>query len=158
MMLDWQWSSFSELSPVELYQILAARQAVFCVEQNCVYQDVDGLDQQAWHLLGWSSDGSEPVLQAYLRVVVPGLKYEEPSIGRVLTMPAVRGTGLGREILAEGVRRVEAQCPGCAIRISAQQHLVGFYSEFGFNQVSPPYDEDGIPHVEMLRSNGAQER
>lgn len=150
-MLKWQWSSFSDLSPETLYQILAARQAIFCVEQNCVYQDVDGLDQQAWHLPGWSSAGSKPVLQAYLRVVAPGLKYEEPSIGRVLTMPEVRGTGVGREMLAEGVRRVETQYPGFAIRISAQQHLVGFYSEFGFKQVSDSYDEDGIPHVEMLR-------
>lgn len=157
-MLNWQWSSFAELSSDTLYQVLAARQAVFCVEQNCVYQDVDGLDQQSWHLIGWGAVDNRPALQAYLRAVNPGVKYEEPSIGRVLTMPDVRGLGIGKAILTEGVRRVEAQCPGFAIRISAQQHLIDFYAEFGFRQVSEPYDEDGIPHVEMLRPGGGAEQ
>ena len=89
-------------------------------------------------------------LQAYLRVVDPGVKYTEPSIGRVITAAAVRGSGLGRRLVAEGIARCTAAWPGQGIRISAQAHLERFYGGFGFVRVGDPYPEDNIPHLEML--------
>lgn len=146
-MIQWEWRSFAELSPEELYAIIAVREAVFVVEQDCAYLDADGLDRRSRHLMAWR-DGE---LLAYLRLLEPGSKYPEASIGRVLTVPPVRGTGLGREMLARGVARAEADFPGTGIRISAQAHLEKFYAEFGFDRVSEPYDEDGILHIEMFR-------
>ena len=138
---------FANLTPTELYAILAARAEVFVVEQNCVYLDPDGHDENAVHLLG--EENGE--LAAYLRILPPGEKYPEASLGRVLTREKWRGTGLGRALVAEGVARCEERYPGAGIRIGAQAHLARFYGEFGFEVISKPYDEDGIPHVEMLR-------
>ncbi|RRJ82927.1 GNAT family N-acetyltransferase [Aestuariirhabdus litorea] len=149
--VDWQWSPWTGLERESLYAILRLRQAVFVVEQNCPYQDADGLDATAWHLGGWRGEGDARELVAYLRVVFPGVNYEEPSVGRVVTAASVRGQGVGRALTAEGVARVEAQYPGAAIRISAQLYLKGFYRGFGFEVVGEPYEEDGIPHIEMLR-------
>lgn len=147
-MLAWHWSRFADLGVDALYDALALRCRVFILEQGA-YQDPDGLDRDSWHLLGRDAAGA---LQAYLRVVDPGLKFDEPSIGRVITAPEVRGTGAGRALVAEGVRRTLAAWPGRAIRISAQAHLERFYGEFGFCAVGEPYLEDNIPHLEMLRS------
>ena len=151
----WRWSRFDELSPRELYAILQLRQLVFVVEQSCPYLDADGFDQGAWHLRGWTSapSGGE-VLAACVRILPPGLKYLEPSIGRVVTHPQQRGTGLGKELMREALRRVEMIAPGASVRIGAQRYLQRFYEELGFRIASDPYDEDGIPHVEMLRSEG----
>jgi ElaA protein len=151
MVTEWQWSSFEELNKDDLYAIIARRQQVFIVEQNCVYQDVDGIERQAFHLLGWQRDGAQHQLLAYLRCVFPGVKYPEISLGRVLSAPTIRGTGIGRELLAQGILHAERQFSGLRIRISAQQYLESFYRSFGFERTSEPYDEDGIPHVEMLR-------
>ena len=148
---SYRWCTFEQLTPCELYEILRARQEVFTVEQNCVYQDLDGKDQYSWHLSGWNSESEAPALLAYLRLVPPGRKYAEPSIGRVLTRKNVRGTGVGRELMRQGVDYTWLQFPGSAIRISAQLYLQRFYEEFGFVQSSEQYDEDGIPHIEMLR-------
>lgn len=151
-MLDWQWKRYDELTTTELYEILKARQAVFVVEQNCAYPDIDDLDQNAWHLMGWDShDPGTRTLRAYLRLVGPHNRYPEPSIGRVLTTGEVRNSGFGRESLRRAVEHAARHYPEQAIRISAQQHLAKLYAEFGFTTVSKPYDEDGIPHVEMLR-------
>jgi ElaA protein len=147
----WQWKRFAELEPAELYALLAARAAVFVVEQGCAFQDADGLDAFAWHLLGWAGQDHERTLAAYLRLIDPGRKYAEPSIGRVLTTAGFRRIGLGREAMREGLARTALLHPGRAIRIGAQQRLERFYVELGFRTVSAPYDEDGIPHVEMLR-------
>ncbi|WP_226647620.1 GNAT family N-acetyltransferase [Microbulbifer variabilis] len=149
--MQWQWCSFQQLSTDQLYEILRARQEVFTVEQDCPYQDADGKDQHAWHLICWDKDNNSSRLVAYLRVVFPGKKYSEPSIGRVLTKECSRGTGLGKELIRRAVEQTQAEYPGLGIRISAQEHLRRFYGEFGFEQVSAPYDEDGIPHIEMLR-------
>ena len=138
---------FSELSGTALYAVLTARAEVFVVEQTCPYLDPDGHDENSVHLLG--EDSGE--LAAYLRILPPGEKYSEASLGRVLTREKWRGTGLGRVLVAEGVRQCESLFPGAPIRIGAQAHLAKFYGEFGFVTVSEPYDEDGIPHVEMLR-------
>jgi ElaA protein len=150
--IEWQWKRFAELSPAETYALLAARAAVFVVEQNCAFQDLDGLDQAAWHLLAWAGSDSGRTLAGYLRLIEPGAKYAEPSIGRVLTAAAFRGTGLGRALMREGLARSAELYPGGAVRIGAQQRLERFYEELGFRTVSAPYNEDNIMHVEMLRN------
>ena len=146
----WQWSRLPGLVAAELYAALAARQQVFAVEQHCAFQDADGHDLYAWHLLGWLKDGTTPGLATYLRVLDPGRKYAEPSIGRVLTLAPHRRAGLGRVVMREGIVRTRAAWPGWPIRIAAQQRLEAFYADLGFEIVSAPYDEDGIMHVDML--------
>lgn len=146
--LKWQWARLSELSAEQVYAVLAARVAIFVVEQNCAYQDLDGLDGDAEHLIAWS--GSE--VAGYLRVLGPGTRFDDPSIGRIITAKAFRGSGLGREVVAKGIARTRQRYPGQPIRISAQKYLEKFYGDFGFVTVSEPYLEDGIPHVEMLLS------
>jgi ElaA protein len=150
-MIEWQWRSFHELTNVELYEVLAARQQVFVLEQQCFYNDFDGLDPGAHHLLGWRTVDGKRELAAYLRCLAPGAKYEEMSLGRVLTTMAARGSGAGRELLARGIEYAERQHPGHRIRIGAQQYLERFYQGFGFATISEPYDEDGIKHIDMLR-------
>jgi ElaA protein len=145
--LDWRFAPFAQLTPREVHDLFQARAAAFIVEQNCVFQDVDGIDPECWHLLGYRSN----VLVAYCRFVPPGTKFAEPSIGRVITTHAVRGTGMGRELMHEALERAGKLWPGRAIRIGAQKHLERFYRDFGFATASEPYDEDGILHIEMLR-------
>jgi ElaA protein len=145
--VNWTWARFEGLSLDDLYDALALRCRVFILEQG-PYLDPDGLDRQAWHLLGRDEAG---VLQAYLRVVDPGLKFEEPSIGRVITAPELRGSGAGRLLMDEGIARCEQAWPGRGIRISAQAHLQRFYGSLGFRAIGEPYGEDNIPHIEMLR-------
>ena len=145
--MNWTWSRFRELGVDNLYDALALRCRVFILEQG-PYQDPDGIDRHAWHLLGRDAQGA---LQAYLRVVDPGVKYAEPSVGRVITSPETRGTGLGRVLFAQGVERCTAAWPGQAIRISAQAHLERLYGSFGFERVGEPYLEDNIPHLQMLK-------
>lgn len=146
-MLSWRWCRFGELGVDDLYDALALRCRVFIVEQ-VPYLDPDGVDRDAWHLLGRDRAGA---LVAYLRVVDPGVKYAEPSIGRVVTAPEVRGTGLGHVLVREGLARCAAVWPGRANRIGAQARLQGFYRGHGWEPLGQEYDEDGIPHIEMLR-------
>lgn len=148
-MSNWTWSRFAALAVDDLYDLLALRSRVFVVEQNCAFLDPDGADRESAHLL-WRDDAG--VLVAGLRVVDPGIKYAEPSIGRVVTAPERRGTGLGRTLMAEGLRRCVETWPGQGVRIGAQARLEGFYREFGFVAVCEGYLEDGIPHLIMLRS------
>jgi ElaA protein len=146
--LQWTWCRFPELRLDDLYDALALRCRVFILEQGA-YLDPDGLDRVSWHLLGRDGQGA---LHAYLRVVDPGTKFPEPSMGRVITSPELRGTGAGRLLVAEGVRRIDETWPGQANRISAQLHLSKFYQAFGFQEVGESYEEDRIPHVQMLRA------
>ena len=146
--MNWTWQRFEQLGVNNLYDALALRCRVFILEQG-PYLDPDGIDRQAWHLLGRDANG---VLQAYLRVVDPGVKYVEPSIGRVITSPETRGTGLGRVLFAEGVARCMAAWPRQGIRISAQAHLERLYGSYGFERVGETYLEDDIPHLEMLKA------
>lgn len=147
-MLAWQWLRYAELGLDDLYDALALRCRVFILEQGA-YLDPDGLDRQAAHLLGRDAAG---VLQACLRVVDPGLKYPEPSIGRVVIAPELRGSGFGRTLMEQGVAHCEAAWPGRGIRISAQVQLRAFYGSLGFAPVGEPYLEDDIPHLQMFRS------
>lgn len=143
----WQWCSLEDLSARQLYTLLAARSAVFVVEQRCAYQDPDGADIEAEHLIAWAGDD----VAACARVLGPGAKFVEPSIGRVLTSAAFRSTGVGRELMARAVARCDERFPGKAIRIGAQAYLERFYASFGFVKASDTYLEDDIPHIEMLR-------
>ncbi|MDP9205701.1 MAG: GNAT family N-acetyltransferase [Gemmatimonadota bacterium] len=147
----WQWSPFRELRPEDLYAIVRLREEVFIVEQQCAYHDADGRDPQAWHLLGWSDREAGRSLVAYARIFEPGIRYTEGSIGRVVTAPKVRGTGLGRALMAEALRRLDGLAPGRTVKIAAQRRLEKFYLDLGFKTVSSPYEEDGIIHVDMLR-------
>lgn len=147
--IRWRCCRFDELGVHELQRIHIARQQVFVIEQNCVYLDADDVDERSWHLAAWRDGHAGPL--AYARIVEPGVKYAEASIGRVITGAAARGTGLGRELVRRAVERAEAVFPGHGIRISAQAHLARFYGAFGFSPVGEEYLEDGIPHIEMLR-------
>ncbi|MBL0716209.1 MAG: GNAT family N-acetyltransferase [Desulfosarcina sp.] len=135
-----------------MHDILAVRQSVFVVEQNCAYQDADYLDHCAWHLTGRRHDGQ---IVAYLRVNAPGSHNVEPSIGRVLTVKTVRGGRLASNALRQALARCETAYPGHAIHIAAQVYLVDFYGRFGFKPVGLPYDEDGIAHIDMIRPAAA---
>lgn len=150
-MTPWRFARFDELTAREVHDILQARSAVFVVEQACVFQDVDGADPPSWHLFAREGDQ----LVAYCRLVPPGVKFSEASIGRVITTEPGRGRGLGRVLMVEALSRARLLWPGQPIRISAQQRLERFYQSLGFKTVSAPYDEDGIPHVEMLHAGGA---
>lgn len=145
--MNWRWARYEDLTLDELYDALALRCRVFILEQG-PYLDPDGLDRQAWHLLGHDEAG---VLQAYLRVLDPGTRYAERSIGRVITAPEVRGSGAGRALMHEGLARCDAAWPGGLIRISAQARLQRFYGDLGFRPVGEIYSEDDIPHIQMLR-------
>ena len=149
--LTWQWSRFDELTPRDLYEVVRLREAVFVVEQNCPYPDADGRDPGAWHLLGWIYDEETRRLVAYARLFEPGIRYKEGSIGRIVTAAEVRGSGFGRALVSEGLRRLESLAPGQTIKIAAQRRLENFYSGYGFKTISAPYEEDGIIHVDMLR-------
>ena len=144
--MNWTWLRFADLGVDNLHDALQLRSRVFILEQG-PFLDVDGHDRSAWHLLGRDDAGT---LQAYLRVVDPELKYNEPSIGRVVTAAEVRGTGLGRALMREGLAGCTRHWPGRAVRISAQARLQRFYAELGFAVASDEYLEDGIPHLEML--------
>ncbi len=146
---QWRWHKFDDWTADEAYAVFAARIQVFVVEQACPYQDLDGLDADAWHLCGWDRQ----TLAAYLRLLPAGARYAEPSIGRVLTADSYRGQGIGQELMQRGIVGFRERFPGADLRISAQHHLEGFYRHLGFATVSEPYQEDGIPHVEMLLEN-----
>lgn len=143
----WSWRAYDDLALDDLHDIVALRQLVFVVEQRCAYLDLDGYDRCSHHLFARTLPDR---VDAYLRVIAPGAKYSEPSIGRVVTHPDMRRTGLGVELMREGIAHTAATYPGMAIRIGAQRRLEKFYETFGFVTTSAPYDEDGIEHVEMV--------
>lgn len=146
--LTWRLHRFEALDVRELAAIYTARQKVFALEQECAYLDADGFDESSLHLAAWSPGRREPV--AYARLLEPGSKYADASIGRVITAIELRRRGLGREIVERAIVGTRAAWPHAAIRISAQTRLEPFYASFGFAAVGPSYLEDGIPHTEML--------
>ena len=149
--IDWQWCRFTELDVHGLYAVLARRQQVFILEQNCLYGDADGLDSVAWHLLGWRTTEQGRELVAYLRYFEPGVRFVEAAFGRVLCIPSMRGHGIGRALLSEAIRRADQLHPEQPYRIQAQQYLEDFYAGFGFRRCGEPYLDDDILHVDMLR-------
>ncbi len=146
----WQIAAFAELNNRELYTLLRLRQEVFVLEQACLYQDMDNLDQEATHMLCWS--GQE--LLAYQRLLEPGLSYTESALGRIVVAPAGRGMQLGRELVQRGIDHNRQQWPSSNIRIGAQAHLIALYTSLGFSVTGDEYIEDGIPHVHMIFEAG----
>lgn len=144
--LQWKWCAFDALSVHELYDLLQLRTEVFVMEQNCPFQDMDGADTQAMHLLG--SQGG--LLLAYARCFPAGIKFAEASIGRVVTRLSARGLGLGHLLIEEAIRALTSTWGVQPIRIGAQARLKSYYSDHGFSDVGIPYVEDGIDHIEML--------
>ena len=143
----WKIKEFNELSVNELYQILKIRQEVFIVEQTCYYLDADGYDEKAIHL--WAVKEGE--ILAYCRIFKEGVKYEEPSIGRVLTNQNFRNFKLGKILMKLALEVIEARLGSKKVRICAQDYLIKFYNEFGFYDTGKKYLEDDIPHTEMAR-------
>jgi len=146
MPVSWKCKPFDELKPSELYDILRLRNEVFVVEQNCVYQDVDNKDLYALHLMGWSGEQ----LVAYTRLLPKDNSHPYVSIGRVVTSPNVRGTGLGKELMRKSVDTIYNIWGRQPVRVSAQLYLRTFYESLGFQQTSDIYLEDGIEHIEMI--------
>ncbi|WDF47554.1 GNAT family N-acetyltransferase [Chryseobacterium sp. KACC 21268] len=144
---DWKIKTFSELTTPELYEIIKARVNVFVVEQDCPYPDIDDYDQKAIHL--WAEKEGEVL--AYCRIFDKGIKYSETSIGRVVTTENGRGTGLGKQLIKYALEIIENRIGTSEVRISAQDYLLKFYSDFGFQDTGKKYLEDNIPHTEMLR-------
>jgi ElaA protein len=143
---EWKWCQFKDLSCLELYKIMALRQAVFIVEQNCAYQDLDNLDELAWHLMG----NNKTELIAYLRVLPPETRFAEHSVGRVITKTGYRNKGLGKHLMKQAFMFIKENHGPVSVRISAQAYLQKFYESLGFTVVSDEYLEDGILHLEML--------
>lgn len=150
MNIDWQLLTFDELSITELYSIIRLRQHVFVVEQNCPYLDCDNKDQTSHHLLGRIKNSSSTQLVAYLRILIPTTSADTPHIGRVVCSNDIRRHGVGKELVLQGIAHCATLFPDKPIKISAQQYLVNFYTNLGFQISGAPYDEDGIPHVGMI--------
>ena len=134
---------FEELTTLELYEILKVRAEVFVVEQNCVYQDLDEKDKQAYHVYLKNEEG----IQAYLRVLDAGVSFPEVGIGRVMTLK--RRCGLGTQVLKEGIRVAKEKMNADTIKLEAQVYARSLYEKEGFVQPSEEFLEDGIPHIEM---------
>lgn len=146
--MNWLVCRWEDLSAPLLHGMLQLRQAVFVVEQTCPYLDLDGADLDAWHVLG--EEGGE--VKACARLLAPGVKYDEASIGRVCTALDVRGRGVGRELMAQCMGALQRIWPDESVRISAQSYLIPFYASLGFETTGHAYLEDGIPHEEMFRA------
>lgn len=145
--LTWICKHFNELTPQELYSLLRLRSEVFVVEQNCVFLDMDNKDQLAYHLLGFNGDN----LVAYTRLLDKNTAYKLMSIGRVVTSPKYRGTGAGKELMQESIKRCYVLFGKDEIKIGAQLYLRNFYEGLGFYQSSEMYLEDDIEHIEMIK-------
>lgn len=143
----WKIKSFEEITTSELYEIIKARVDIFVVEQNCPYPDLDGYDQKAIHL--WAEQDN--TVLAYCRIFDREIKYNETSIGRVLTSEKGRGKNLGKQLIKYAVETIENRFKTSEVRISAQDYLLKFYSDFGFQDTGKKYLEDNIPHTEMFR-------
>ncbi|MEY4603091.1 MAG: hypothetical protein RIT43_383 [Bacteroidota bacterium] len=143
-----QIKHFSELTLREFHDIIALRIEVFVIEQNCPYQELDGKDIKAYHLIGRNGKGD---LTATLRILPAGVSYPEVSIGRVVTHQMARGTGLGHEIMKDAHRFVLEEFGKVPVKLSAQSHLIDFYKQHGYLETGKEYLEDGIPHSEMLK-------
>tara|TARA_B100000508_G_C11364562_1_gene230603 strand:+ start:228 stop:680 length:453 start_codon:yes stop_codon:yes gene_type:complete len=139
--------TFQELKLNELYDLLRLRAEVFVVEQDCIYQDIDGKDQKAIHVLGTS----EGKLIAYTRCFSPGSYFEEAAIGRVVVSKNFRNQDFGYQIMEASIQAVEEIYKTSTIKISAQEYLSRFYESLGFQPTGKEYLEDGIPHIEMIK-------
>jgi len=179
--IRWEYKALSDLSVTSLFEIYRLRQQVFVIEQQCIYEDIDAADKTALHVLGWidnrgircasenASDSTEgntkdntkeshypkeqlPILCAYLRIMGLENTAQTVSIGRVVIEMGSRRKGVGKQLLSTALDYIERIAPQATITLSAQHHLTDFYQVLGFCVVSDPYDEDGIPHVRMVKT------
>jgi len=139
--------SFEELTTLELHDILQLRSEVFVVEQDCVYQDIDGKDFKALHIIGKKDDK----VVAYTRCFEPGIYFKEAAIGRVVIPVDQRKYGYGHDIMKASVKAIEEQYNTAIIKLSAQTYLTKFYETHGFTKIGEEYLEDGIPHIAMVK-------
>jgi ElaA protein len=146
-MLEIKVKSFDELTKQELYDILQLRSEVFVVEQDCVYQDIDGKDQKALHILGLKGDK----IIGYTRIFEPGIYFKESSIGRVLVAKNQRDHKYGYELMNASIKAIKKHFNQSLIKISAQCYLKQFYTHVGFKSIGNEYLEDGIPHIAMIK-------
>ncbi len=142
----WEIKSFGEFQLKEFHDLIALRISVFVIEQNCPYQELDGNDQNSTHIVCKKDDK----IIATARIVAPGISYDEPSIGRVVIAEEERGLGLGHQLMIKTLKAAEEIYGKVPVRMSAQEHLIGYYNTHGFKVVSEVYLEDDIPHVQML--------
>lgn len=147
MQISWAIKPFNALTIYELYEILELRQRVFVLEQKCAFIDNDYLDVDSYHLMGYDAKGK---LVAYARILPPGVDYSEASIGRVVTQPAVRGTGLGKMLMQEAIKELIRLFGKAPVKIKAQYYLLKFYQSFGFMPQGYVFMEDDIEHIEMV--------
>ena len=138
---------FKDLSLSELYDILQLRSEVFVVEQDCVYQDIDGKDSEALHVIGFKNQK----IVAYTRCFKPGFYFEEAAIGRVVVKKSERKFGYGHEIMKASDRAIQQYYNTSNIKLSAQQYLIKFYEFHGYTTTGEGYLEDGIPHIAMVK-------
>ena len=146
-MMTIEIKAFNELTLDSLYEVLQLRAEVFVVEQNCPYQDVDGKDQKAMHILGYHKEQ----LVAYTRVFKPGYYFDNASIGRVVVKENVRQYGFGKDIMKASIAFIEDTLDLSTIELSAQTYLKKFYNDLGFKEIGEGYLEDDIPHIRMIK-------
>lgn len=148
--MQWKIATYDTLTKEDVYLLLQLRVAVFVLEQNCPYQDVDGLDSVSHHVLGYH----EKELQCYSRILPPGKVYENhAAIGRVVVKASARNSGLGSDLMVQSIAACREAYPNHPIKISAQAHLKAFYNALGFVYKNEDYLEDGIPHCAMYFEN-----
>lgn len=147
-MMTIEIKAFNELTLNSLYEVLQLRAEVFVVEQNCPYQDVDGKDQKAMHILGYHKEQ----LVAYTRVFKPGYYFDNASIGRVVVKENARQYGFGKDIMKASIAFIEDTLDLSTIELSAQTYLKKFYNDLGFQEIGEGYLEDDIPHIRMLKN------
>ena len=141
--MEWTVKGWSELSKEEIEKIFSLRSEVFVVEQDCIYQDIDGKDKLAKHVLGFKKEE----LVAYSRIFKPGDYFKEASFGRAVVKKSCRGKGIGYELVKKSLEQIDDK----RIKISAQSYLTNFYSNHGFTSKGEEYLEDGIPHTAMFK-------
>ncbi|MGE6629442.1 GNAT family N-acetyltransferase [Bacillus sp. NPDC077027] len=144
--MEWTCQTFEQLSKEDLYALLKARVDVFVVEQKCPYPEMDEKDQKAFHLIAKEDDD----IVAYCRIFRSGIVYEEASIGRVLVSSTARGKGYGERLMKKALQKLN-ELQEHQVKIQAQAYLETFYQSFGFDTISDVYDEDGIPHIDMVK-------
>ena len=148
-MLKIQTKTFQELTKQQLYDLLQLRSEVFVVEQDCVYQDIDGKDEKALHVLGYKNEK----LVAYTRVFKPEDYFKESSIGRVVVKENERQHKFGNTIMKASIEAIKTHYNESEIKISAQMYLKRFYNNLEFKEIGEEYLEDGIPHIAMIKVN-----
>ncbi|GAF13474.1 GCN5-related N-acetyltransferase [Bacillus sp. JCM 19046] len=150
--MEWRLKQFKELLPEELYAIIKARIEVFVMEQRCIFQDLDDIDQGSYHL--FLTNGKE--VAAYARLIPSGVEYQESSIGRVLVRESHRGKGLSHELMKQGMGFLTDQLKEDMIKLKAEFYIKDLYEEYGFKQISAVFLEDEIEHAYMLFQKGRE--